>query len=228
MHHSLKVIGIHARLGQKEVLSGVDVDAAPGEFVSIIGENGAGKTTLLRLIHGAVRPRKGRILVFGEDIFRHKNPSSLRKDIGLVAQKSFRIRTPVRVEEAVLMGRYGKIGILRHPGAEDWDKAREAMDAVGISGLAKKPVQELSGGEQQKVSLARALAQEPLLLLLDEPTTYLDESSQSEIMRVIYTAHQARGLTTLLVSHDQRLVGQYSDKVYRLEGGRSELLQGNR
>ncbi len=228
MHHSLKVIGIHARLGQKEVLSDVNVDAAPGEFVSIVGENGAGKTTLLRLINGAVRPWKGRILVFGEDIFRHKNPSLLRKDIGLVAQRSFRIRTPVRVEEAVLMGRYGKIGILKQPGAGDWDKARAAMEAVGISGLAKKPVQELSGGEQQKVSLARALAQEPLLLLLDEPTTYLDESSQSEIMRVIYAAHQARGLTTLLVSHDQRLVGQYSDKVYRLEGGRSELLQGNR
>lgn len=228
MHHSLKVIGVHARLGQREVLSGVNVDAAPGEFVSLVGENGAGKTTLLRLINGALKPAKGRILVFGEDMFQHNNPSALRKDIGLVAQKSFSIRTPIRVEEAVLMGRYGKIGILKHPGAKDWETAYEAMEAVGILGFAKKLVQELSGGEQQKVSLARALAQEPLLLLLDEPTTYLDVPSQSEIMKAIHAAHQARGLTTLLVSHDDRLVRQYSDKVYRLEGGKSDLLQERR
>ncbi len=193
MHHSLKVLGVHVRLGDRDVLSGVDVEAAPGEFVSLVGENGAGKTTLLRVIDGAVKPLHGKILVFGQDIFRHRAPSALRKEIGLVAQRSFRHRTPMRVEEAVLMGRYGKIGLLNRPGAMDWEKTREAMDAVGILGFAKKIVQELSGGELQKVSLARALAQEPLLLLLDEPTTYLDSTSQSEIMKAIYGAHQKRG-----------------------------------
>jgi manganese/iron transport system ATP-binding protein len=226
MHHSLKVLGVHVRLGSRDVLSGVDVEAAPGEFVSLVGENGAGKTTLLRVINGAVKPMQGKILVFGQDLFRHSAPSTLRKDIGLVAQRSFSHRTPMRVEEAVLLGRYGKIGLLNRPGAVDREKAREAMDAVGILGLAKKIVQELSGGELQKVSLARALAQEPLLLLLDEPTTYLDGPSQSEIMKAIHGAHRKRGLTTLLVSHDDRLVASYSDKVYRLNGGKSSLMQG--
>jgi ABC-type cobalamin/Fe3+-siderophores transport system ATPase subunit len=99
------------------------------------------------------------------------------------------------------------------------------MEAVGIKPFSEKLVSELSGGEQQKVSLARALAQEPLILLLDEPTTYLDSVSRSEIMEIIHSIHHQRGLTTLLVSHDPNLVEQYSDKTYLLEGGKSRLVR---
>jgi len=130
-----------------------------------------------------------------------------------------------RVEEAVLMGRSGKIGMMRRPGSEDRDKAYDAMRVVGIEAFAKKLVHELSGGEQQKVALARALAQEPLILLLDEPTTYLDEVSQSEIMETIHSIHHERNLTTFMVSHDSRLVEQYSDKVYLLQDGKSHLIR---
>jgi ABC-type Mn2+/Zn2+ transport system ATPase subunit len=226
MHHSLKVIDLHVRLGHRDVLRGVHIDAAPEEFVSIIGENGSGKTTLLKVIDGMIKPFQGHILIFSHDLFEHKNSSSLRKEIGFVPQKTLNQRFPMRVEEAVLMGRYGKIGLARRPRKEDRDKALDAMEAVGLRGFAGKLVHELSGGEQQKVALARALAQEPLLLLLDEPTTYLDRSSQSEIMETLHRVHHQRRLTTLLVSHDHRLVEQYSDKVYRLEDGKSSLVQG--
>jgi ABC-type cobalamin/Fe3+-siderophores transport system ATPase subunit len=115
---------------------------------------------------------------------------------------------------------------MRRPGKSDHDKARESMDAMGISALANKPVHELSGGQQQKVALARALAQEASILLLDEPTTYLDADSSSEIMETIHTMHHQRKLTTLLVSHDPRWMDPYCDKIYLLKDGKSSLIRG--
>jgi ABC-type cobalamin/Fe3+-siderophores transport system ATPase subunit len=124
------------------------------------------------------------------------------------------------------MGRYAKIGLLRRPGKTDREKADESMMAVGIFPLARKPIHELSGGQQQKVALARVLAQEPSILLLDEPTTYLDADSRSEIMETIHSIHHQRRLTTLLVSHDPQWIDQYCDKVYLLKEGKSCLSRG--
>jgi ABC-type cobalamin/Fe3+-siderophores transport system ATPase subunit len=225
MHHSIELIDVHVRLGNVEVLQGVHVEAKPWEFVSIVGANGAGKTTLLKVVDGIFKPFMGRVSVLGQDLSLCNSLSALRKDIAVVPQKPSAIQFPIRVEEAVMMGRYGKVGLLRNPKSSDWKKVYEAMEAVGIKPFSEKLVSELSGGEQQKVSLARALAQEPLILLLDEPTTYLDSVSRSEIMEIIHSIHHQRGLTTLLVSHDPNLVEQYSDKTYLLEGGKSRLVR---
>jgi ABC-type cobalamin/Fe3+-siderophores transport system ATPase subunit len=224
MHHSIELHDIHLRLGNVAVLRGVHVEAAPCEFVSIVGANGAGKTTLLKIANGTLRPDRGKVIALGHDLGQYRNLNFLRRSIGVVSQKSHSNRFPIRVEEAVLMGRSGKIGIMRKPGPADRDKAYDAMRVVGIEGFAKKLVHELSGGEQQKVALARALAQEPLILLLDEPTTYLDQASQSDIMETIHSIHHERGLTTFMVSHDSHLVEQYSDKVYLLQDGKSRLI----
>lgn len=224
MHHSVELTDVHVRLGHVDVLSGINIEARPCELISVVGANGAGKTTLLKIVNGTLTPFKGRISVLGHDLSQHKSLNFLRRDIGVVPQRSNSIRFPIRVEEAVLMGRYGKIGLVRKPRESDWDKAYQSMEAVGIGRFAKKLVYELSGGEQQKVALARALAQEPLILLLDEPTTYLDSSSHSEIMETIHVIHHQRGLTTLLVSHDSNLVGKYSDKIYLLKDGKSTLI----
>ena len=224
MHHSVELTDVHVRLGHVDVLSGINIEARPCELISVVGANGAGKTTLLKIVNGTLTPFKGRISVLGHDLSQHKSLNFLRRDIGVVPQRSNSIRFPIRVEEAVLMGRYGKIGLVRKPRKSDWDKAYQSMEAVGIGRFAKKLVYELSGGEQQKVALARALAQEPLILLLDEPTTYLDSSSHSEIMETIHVIHHQRGLTTLLVSHDSNLVGKYSDKIYLLKDGKSTLI----
>ena len=224
MHHSIEIIDVHVQLGNVAVLIGVTVEAKPYEFVSLIGANGAGKTTLLRVTNGTLRPQKGMVKVLGCDFSQSRHCNHLRRDIGFVPQRTISNRFPIRVEEAVLMGRYAKIGLMRRPKKPDWEKAYEALKIVGMMRFAKKLVYELSGGEQQKVSLARALAQEPAILLLDEPTTYLDSSSQSEIMETIHTIHHQRGLTTFLVSHDASWVEQYSDKVYLLKDGRSHLV----
>jgi len=225
MHHSIELIDVHVRLGNVEVLRGVSVEAKPWEFISIVGANGAGKTTLLKVVNGIFKPFMGRVSVLSQDLSLCNSLNTLRKDIAVVPQKPNSIRFPIRVEEAVMIGRYGKVGLLRNPKASDWEKAYEAMEAVGIRKFSERLVDELSGGEQQKVALARALAQDPLILLLDEPTTYLDSESRSEIMEIIHSVHRKKGLTTLLVSHDHHLVEQYSDKTYLLEGGKSHLIR---
>jgi ABC-type Mn2+/Zn2+ transport system ATPase subunit len=227
MHHSIDLVDIHVKLGDVQVLSGVSVEAKPYEFVSLVGSNGTGKTTLLKVANGMVRPFKGMVKMLGRELWPagNGNGNGVRKEVGFVPQRSISNRFPMRVDEAVLMGRYGKIGLMRKPSRQDWEKTREALEIVGMTGFANKLIHELSGGEQQKVALARALAQEPSILLLDEPTTYLDADSQSEIMETIYTMHQQRGLTTLLVTHDPHWVEQYSNKVYLLKDGKSHLIR---
>ncbi len=225
MHHSIEIMDIYVTLGNTPVLAGLDLEAKPYEFVSLVGANGTGKTTVLKVVNGTLRPYKGRVKVLGHELSAAANGNSLRKEVGLVPQRSVSNHFPIRVDEAVLMGRYGKIGLMHKPSQADWDKANEALETVGMARFARKLIHELSGGEQQKVALARALAQEPSVLLLDEPTTYLDTDSQTEIMETIYAMHQQRGLTTLLVTHDPHLVQQYSSKVYLLQDGRSRLIR---
>ncbi len=224
MHHSIELMDVHVRFENVPVLLGVNIEAKPYEFVSVVGANGAGKTTLLKVINGTLRPHQGKVRVLGCDLLLSRNTNGLRKDIGVVPQRFNSNRFPIRVEEAVLMGRYGKIGLIRRPKETDWQKAYEAIKSVGMERYSKKLVHELSGGEQQKVALARALTQEPFILLLDEPTTHLDNESQSEIMETIHSIHHQRGLTTLMVSHDSHWVEHYSDKVYLLQDGRSHLI----
>jgi ABC-type cobalamin/Fe3+-siderophores transport system ATPase subunit len=224
MHHSVKLIDIHVSFERTPVLRGINIEAAPCELVAIVGSNGAGKTTLLKVANGTIKPERGRVVLFGEDLTGRSNADAVRRKIAVVPQKSAFRQFPLRVEEAVLMGRYGKIGIMRRPQKEDWAVAAEAMRITGILPFARKLVGELSGGERQKVSLARALAQEPEILLLDEPTTYLDAVSSREIMEKIHEVHHERQFTTLMVSHEPEWVRMYADTIYALEDGRSRLL----
>jgi iron complex transport system ATP-binding protein len=224
MHHSVKLVDIHVFLGRAPILRGVNIEAAPCELVAIVGPNGTGKTTLLKVANGTIKPDRGSVVLFGEDLTGCRNTDNVRRKIAVVPQKSALRQFPLRVEEAVLMGRYGRIGIMRRPRDEDRAVATEAMRITGILPFAKKLVGELSGGERQKVSLARALAQEPEILLLDEPTTYLDATSSKEIMEKIHELHHERQFTTLMVSHEPEWVRIYADKIYTLKEGRSYLL----
>jgi ABC-type cobalamin/Fe3+-siderophores transport system ATPase subunit len=224
MHHSVDLIKVAVSIGGIPVIRNATIEAKACELAAIVGENGAGKTTLLRLVNGTLKPDSGKVTVFGQDLATCRNLNDVRKQIAVVPQKSNHHDFPLRVEEAVLMGRYGKMGIMRRPKDEDRQAAVAAMKLTRILPFAKKLVSELSGGEQQKVSLARALAQEPEILLLDEPTTYLDASSREEIMETIHTLHHERCLTTLMVSHDEESVRQYADKVYLLKDGSSTLI----
>jgi len=183
-------------------LRGVSLKVRSGEFVGIIGPNGAGKTTLLTIVNGLGKLLSGRVRVLGHYLTA-SNGHSLRKEVGYVAQvQNIDPRMPMNVREVVMIGRYGLLGLLRRPGKHDWKVVDEMLALVGMSHLAQRPIGHLSGGEQQRVAIARCLAQEPALFLLDEPTASLDWKAQTDIMELVKQIHDSRRLTTLFVTHD--------------------------
>ena len=191
-------------------LEDVSLSVEPGAFLAIIGPNGAGKTTLLKTVLGLLRPVRGTVRVFG------KAPWELdgeRQRIGYVPQvMAVDLDFPVRAGEVVLMGRYGRIGLVRRPSAADRWAARQALARVGIADLADRPIARLSGGQRQRVFLARALANEPDLLLLDEPTTGVDVVATESLYELLRGLHD-EGITILVVSHDVGVVAAYVDMV---------------
>jgi ABC-type Mn2+/Zn2+ transport system ATPase subunit len=192
------------------VLESVSLQVLPGSFLAIVGPNGAGKTTLLKTILGVTRPVAGTVRVFG------KPPWAMgeeRHRIGYVPQVSLAdLGFPILVSDAVLMGRYGRIGLFRRPSAADREAALRAMERVGVADLAERPIAHLSGGQRQRVFLARALANDPVLLLLDEPTAGVDIAATESFYDLLYRLHN-EGMTTLFVSHDVSVVAKYANGV---------------
>lgn len=189
-----------------------------GEFVAVIGPNGAGKTTLLETINGLLPYTSGQVRVLGRDVARWG--PQLRSKIGYVPQESqFDETTPVLVKDVVFMGRYGRIGLLRRPTAADHARAYEALELLGLAELAERPIGKLSGGQQQKVLLARALAKEPRILLLDEPFSHLDCAARYEVTELIARWHRERALTTLIVLHNLEAIPPSCHRVVLLDEG---------
>jgi ABC-type Mn2+/Zn2+ transport system ATPase subunit len=212
-------------------LRGISLDVAKGELLAIMGPNGSGKTTILTLVNGLGKLLAGRVNVLGQDISNGCS-AALRCRIGYVPQvHHIDPRMPVSVREVVMMGRYGRLGLLRRPGAVDRRAVNELLDLVDMTRLADRPIGHLSGGEQQRVAIARALAQEPEILLLDEPTTGLDRKSRTAIMELVQSVHRRAGLTTLMVTHVHRAAAALCDRVVLMKegliwavGGPEELL----
>jgi zinc/manganese transport system ATP-binding protein len=186
---------------RRTAIKNVNLTLKRKELVYVVGPNAAGKTTLLETINGMLPPFKGTVTVFGLNI--KKRGRQVRCRIGYVPQ-DFMVKPgePYSALDVVVMGRYGQIGFLNHPNKEDKAEALEAMRLIGIEDLADRPMGKLSGGQQQKVMLARALAKQPKILLLDEPFSNLDPDSRGQIPLLITKLHQEKGLTTLIVTHD--------------------------
>ncbi|HEY32644.1 MAG TPA: metal ABC transporter ATP-binding protein [Dehalococcoidia bacterium] len=200
-------------------LRGVSLDVIAGEFVGIIGPNGAGKTTLLTVVNGMGKLLSGRVTVLGDSL-RSGNGRSLRKRVGYVAQvDNIDPRMPMDVREVVMIGRFGVLGLFRRPGKSDWQIVDEMLELVGMTHLARRPIGHLSGGEQQRVAIARCLVQEPELFLLDEPTASLDWKAQSEILELVKEIHNSRKLTTLFVTHDLDALPHTCDRVVLMKDG---------
>lgn len=201
-------------------LNGVSLKVAAGEFVGIIGPNGAGKTTLLTVINGLGGLVSGRVTVLGKTVGNGRH-HELRRQVGYIAQvEAIDPRIPMNVREVTMVGRYGVLGLFRHPGAHDWQIVDEALELVGMTHLVQRPIGHLSGGEQQRVAIARCLAQEPIVFLLDEPTASLDWKAQAEILELVKRIHDTRRLTTLFVTHDLDALPHTCDRVVLMKGGR--------
>jgi len=205
---------------EEVALRGASLEVRQGEFVGVIGPNGAGKTTLLTLINGMGRLLRGRVCVLGEPLTR-ANADGIRTRVGYVAQvQNIDPRMPISVREVVMIGRYGRLGLLRRPSKTDWAIVDRMLELVGMSHLASRPIGHLSGGEQQRVSIARALAQEPQIFLLDEPTASLDLRAQREIPELVWQVHASQQLTTLYVTHDLNTLPQECHRLVLMKQGR--------
>ncbi|RLC96285.1 MAG: ABC transporter [Chloroflexi bacterium] len=188
------------------VLEGVDLTVEDDDFLGIIGPNGGGKTTLLKVILGLVRPARGKVWVMG------KPPRMSRHEVGYVSQHSlFDPDFPASVWDVVLMGRLGRAGLFKPYSRTDKQKAEDALKTVGMLDHRERQIGRLSGGEQQRVFIARALVTEPKLLLLDEPTASVDPAMQTEFYELLENLKQRMAI--VLVSHDISAVSVYVSKI---------------
>lgn len=200
-------------------LTGVDLAVDEGELLAIVGPNGAGKTTLLDVIDGLLPVTRGEVRVFGEPM----GPRShrLRRRIGYLPQDLFfPPETPYLVYDVVLMARFGGLPPFRFVGMADRQAVAAALASVGLSGLSRRPIGRLSGGQQRKALLARALAQRASLLLLDEPTANLDPEAKSDVERLVVALKDELSSTALVVSHEAGYLRDRAGRIITIEKGR--------
>ncbi len=216
MTRGLEMSGVAVALGGREVLRGVDLAVAPGEIVGLVGPNGAGKTTLLRVASRVLVPDAGDVRFDGRPLSDYRR-RELSRRLAVVPQDTA-IPFPFRAGELVVMGRVPHQPLTGFDSADDIAHSRAALDRMGIAHLADRSVFSLSGGERQLVSFARALAQEASLLLLDEPTAFLDLRHRVELLRVVAEL-AAAGRSALVVSHDLNLAARTCDRLAVLHGG---------
>lgn len=209
--------GITVTLGGHDVLSGVDLHVAPGEWVSVIGPNGAGKSTLLRYLAGLVGGGGTLELAGRPAAYLHRRQRA--QTVALVPQTPT-IPEGITVTDYVLLGRAPYIRSLAVEGAADLRAVHGALVQLELLPMVDRVLSTLSGGERQRVLLARALAQEAPVLLLDEPTTALDVGHQQQVLELIETLRRTRDLAVISTMHDLTLAGQYGDRLVLLDGGR--------
>jgi iron complex transport system ATP-binding protein len=203
--------------GRARALDGVSLTARPGEFVGLLGPNGAGKSTLIRLVAGLLAPRQGEVRLAGLDPARAPRRAVARA-CALVPQEP-KVSWPFTVREAVMMGRAPHQGLLAVPGPLDHGAVKGALQACDLVHLADRRIDALSGGERRRVFFARALAQEPRVLLLDEPTAFLDLGHQVAAMRMAQVAARG-GLCVVAVLHDLNLAAAACDRLVVMAAGK--------
>ena len=212
----LELRDVGVELGGREVVHAVSFDLPAGGWLGVLGPNGAGKSTLLRAIAGLVE-HGGRVLVSGRDTASMRR-RELAVCIAVVAQKPT-VPEGATVEDYVALGRTPHISYFGSIGRRDRDVVAEVLAALDLAEVASRPVATLSGGEAQRVFVARALAQEPSLLLLDEPTTSLDVGRQQDVLELIESLRRDRGVTVVTALHDLSLAGQFADRLLLLHEG---------
>jgi ABC-type Mn2+/Zn2+ transport system ATPase subunit len=217
--YCIELDGITVRKARGLLLDGISLRVAHNEFVGIIGPNGAGKTTLLNVIAGFEK-FEGTLSLFG----RRESQMRSRKTklrVGYVPQL-FQIDPafPILASEAVMTGAIGRLGLFRSPGTQEREKAMRLMEMMRVAHLADRPLGQLSGGERQKVSLARAILQEPDILLMDEPTANLDIAVQKEVLNLIDEIQSRETLTILFVTHDFNMLPSSMRRAVLLKRGK--------
>lgn len=216
----IEALDVHFSWPTGPAVKGVSFAAAAGEMAAVVGPNGAGKSTLLRLLSGYLKPDRGDVRLAGRDIGRYG-----RRDVARLAAfvpQYSEVNLPYTVAELAMLARYARLGPFRPAGSRDRDVVAEALEVTGVAALADRPVSQLSGGEFQRAVLARALAQEPALIFLDEPTAHLDISHQVQIFSLLKRLNARGGLTVVAVLHDLNMAAAHFPRVVLLSAGEVE------
>ena len=213
----IDVRSVSFRYRKDWVLQDLSFEVKRGEFVGVIGPNGSGKTTLLKILYRLLSPQQGEVLYSGEPLKRMSR-REIAKKIAVVTQEAYSL-FPFRVIEVVLMGRSPYLGLQVFEGERDLAIAKKAMAWTEILPLAERSIDELSGGERKRVFIAKALAQEPEVILLDEPTANLDIHHQIEFLDLILGLNREKGLTILMATHDINLASEFCDRLILLRQG---------
>ncbi|MET4581043.1 iron complex transport system ATP-binding protein [Conyzicola nivalis] len=216
--HTLSIENLTLGYADRTVIDGLDLVVPAGKVTAIVGANACGKSTLLRSMSRLLAPRTGRVVLDGRDV--HRMPAKqLARTLGLLPQSPI-APEGITVADLVGRGRHPHQGILSRWSREDDIAVAEALEATETAALAERSVDELSGGQRQRVWIAMALAQQTDLLLLDEPTTFLDVSHQIEVLDLLTDLNSTRGTTIVMVLHDLNLAARYSDHLVALSAGR--------
>ncbi|MDN6437934.1 ABC transporter ATP-binding protein [Corynebacterium nuruki] len=220
--HSLTAEGLSLGYADHAVIHGIDLSVLPGRVTGIIGANACGKSTLLKSMSRLLRPTGGVVLLDGKDVHTIP-PKELARTLGLLPQSPI-APEGITVADLVGRGRHPHQGIMSRWSREDDEAVAFALDTTHTAGLADRAVDELSGGQRQRVWIAMALAQQTDLLLLDEPTTYLDVAHQVEVLDLLTDLNEASGITIVMVLHDLNLAARYCDEIVMIADGEVEAV----
>ncbi len=220
--HQLSADAVTLAYGDRTVVEQLSLDLAPGRITAIVGANGCGKSTLLRALARLLKPRSGAVLLDGTAIAA-RNTKEIARTLGLLPQSPV-APEGIAVTDLVGRGRHPHQKLLARWTAHDYQAVADALDATGITDLADRSVDELSGGQRQRVWIAMALAQETDILLLDEPTTFLDVAHQVEVLDLLTDLNRSRGTTIVMVLHDLNLAARYADELVAVLDGRVHAL----
>ncbi|MBR4504836.1 MAG: ABC transporter ATP-binding protein [Candidatus Methanomethylophilaceae archaeon] len=225
---NMEVDGVGFSHGKRRILDGITFGASKGEVLGILGQNGSGKTTLLNCIRSEYSPDRGKVVLtdlsqdiagfLGEIDVRNLSDRDRSRVMAVVEQNSS-MNFPFTVMEVVRMGRYSRSGILDEGSESEIEVICSAMESVGVLEFSARGVDELSGGEWRRVMIAQALAQEPEILLLDEPTLHLDINHQFDLMDLCREIASERGMLVVIVTHDLQLAARYCDRIIVMKGG---------
>jgi iron complex transport system ATP-binding protein len=210
----LEIVGLAFSYNSHPVLNGIEFSVAPGEILTVLGPNGVGKTTLLKCINAIQRPKGGTVYVDGKDVLT-LSPMKVARTVGYVAQRNEAPR--VTAFDAVLMGR--RPHVRWRVSRQDMETVNAALSRLGLTDLSMRYVDQMSGGELQKVAIARALVQEPSLMLLDEPTSSLDLRNQAEILGLLRRVINEHKIAAVMTMHDLNTAFRYTDKCLFLKDG---------
>jgi iron complex transport system ATP-binding protein len=222
--HQLSAEGVTLAYGDRLVVEKLDLAIAPGKITVIVGANGCGKSTLLRALARLLPPKEGRVVLDGASL-QQRHSKEVARTLGLLPQRPV-APEGIAVADLVGRGRHPHQRMLARWSPADYAAVADALAATGISDLADRSVDELSGGQQQRVWIAMALAQETDILLLDEPTTFLDVAHQIEVLDLLTDLNRDRGTTIVMVLHDLNLAARYADELVAVRDGRVHAIGG--